>query len=596
MITKSLLFLAVLHLLVFVAKSSPPKRPHIIIILADDLGWNDLSFHGSDQIQTPNIDALAYNGVILQSHYVMPICTPSRSALMTGLYPIHNGMQGTPIRSSEPRAMPPGKIMPQYFKDLGYSTQMIGKWHLGFYMEEFTPTYRGFDSHLGYWNGLISYYDHIFQEVDRNNGNTLNGYDMRRNVTSAFDLSGRYATDMFTDEAVELIRTHPKNKPLFLYMSHLAVHAGNNGKFLEAPQDAINRFQHIADPNRRTFAAMVHKLDESVGRIISALEEANMLHNSVILFAADNGAPTIGEFPNWGSNYPLRGIKETLWEGGVRSASFIWSPMIKKTPRLSNELMHITDWLPTLYAAAGGNANTLSNLDGVNQWDSIVNDTPSERNEVLLNINEVLQTASIRMNSRKYNWKLVVGTIMNGSYDGYFGEGTNRYPENNPAYDVSAVINSKVYRTLERLGQKRLTSYPTPKQKMMSLRKEATVRCDYKIINQNRCNPGDGNNQVCLYDIKRDPCELNNLTPLYPNVASYLFRALVQYRETLVPQPQVQSETDLSNPIYFNGTWSAWLDSSGQPYVTLSSGRLRNFNLDPLNILGSKISDSIFRR
>lgn len=98
---------------------------------------------------------------------------------------------------------------------------------------------------------------------------------------------------------------------------------------------------------------MVHKLDESVGRIISALEEANMLHNSVILFAADNGAPTIGEFPNWGSNYPLRGIKETLWEGGVRSASFIWSPMIKKTPRLSTELMHITDWLPTLYAAAG---------------------------------------------------------------------------------------------------------------------------------------------------------------------------------------------------------------------------------------------------
>lgn len=98
---------------------------------------------------------------------------------------------------------------------------------------------------------------------------------------------------------------------------------------------------------------MLYKLDESVGRVVAALEEANMLQNSIIVFAADNGAPTIGTYPNWGSNYPLRGIKETLWEGGVRGATCIWSPLIKTAPKVSNDLMHVSDWLPTLYAAAG---------------------------------------------------------------------------------------------------------------------------------------------------------------------------------------------------------------------------------------------------
>lgn len=107
---------------------------------------------------------------------------------------------------------------------------------------------------------------------------------------------------------------------------------------------------------------MVVKMDESVGRVVSALEEANMLHNSIIVFLSDNGAPTIGRYPNWGSNFPLRGIKETLWEGGVRGAGFIWSPLLNQVPRVSNQLMHITDWLPTLYSAAGGSLAISLNL------------------------------------------------------------------------------------------------------------------------------------------------------------------------------------------------------------------------------------------
>ena len=157
------------------------------------------------------------------------------------------------------------------------------------------------------------------------------------------------------------------------------------------------------------------------------------------------------------------------------------------------------------------------------------------------------------------------------------------------------MANSQVYRTLERLAQKRLLTYPTSKEKMKVLRRDATIRCDYKIINPNRCNPSDEPNQVCLYDIKRDPCELNNLTPFYPNVASYLFRALVQHRESLVPQESKELQQDLADPVNFNGTWTPWIDSNGVPFVVTRSGT-GNFNIDPLSVLTSDYKDSFLTR
>ncbi|CAN7943622.1 unnamed protein product, partial [Ixodes hexagonus] len=124
-------------------------------------GWDDVSFHGSSQIPTPNLDALAADGITLHNYYVQPMCTPSRAALMTGLYPIRTGMQHWVIRSPEPWGLPLElKLMPEHLKDLGYSTHLVGKWHLGYFKKEYTPTYRGFDSFYGYYNGYIDYYSH----------------------------------------------------------------------------------------------------------------------------------------------------------------------------------------------------------------------------------------------------------------------------------------------------------------------------------------------------------------------------------------------------------------------------------------------------
>lgn len=150
------------------------------------------------------------------------------------------------------------------------------------------------------------------------------------------------------------------------------------------------------------------KLDESVGEIVSTLQSSGLLDNSIIVFITDNGAPTTGVHRNWGSNFPLRGIKHTLFEGGVRGVALVWSPLLHQRPRVSNELMHVTDWLPTLYSAAGGDLSNLDpDIDGIDQWPTFAYDLPSARNDVLLNIDENTRNAALRF----YNWKLIVGKL-----------------------------------------------------------------------------------------------------------------------------------------------------------------------------------------
>lgn len=529
------------------------QPPNIIYIVADDLGWNDVSFHGSDQIPTPNIDALAYQGVILNSHYVQPVCTPSRSALLSGRYPIHLGMQGAPMYSAEPRGLPLVKILPQYLKDLGYINRMVGKWHLGFYKSEYTPTFRGFDSHLGYWTGALSYYDHITQERN-DNGVILSGHAFRRNMTSVWDLDGQYSTDVFTTEAVNVISNHDRKKPLFLYLCHSAVHTGNMGKWLEAPQSEIDKFRYIPEPNRRTYAAMVSKLDESVGQIMSALQKNIMLENSIVIFVSDNGAPSTGIFQNWGSNYPLRGIKDTLWEGGVRGVALVWSPLIKQPNRVSNELMHITDWLPTLYSTAGGNVSDLpENLDGKDQWDSISNNKKSARNDLLLNIDEVKKTAAFRAG----RWKLSFGTYgTNGSYDTYLGVSGSESV--NPAYNIEAITTSPVWKAISSL---RTRKHKTLTQnEIMQLRLQATLKCSNSLQKPvTNCNPSQIR-QPCLFDIVSDPCETRDIASTNEGVARELYRQLLEFKQTLVKQINKPRDIIGANPAKFNNTWSPWLD------------------------------------
>ncbi|KAH8038686.1 hypothetical protein HPB51_002830 [Rhipicephalus microplus] len=396
---------AALHLAALEVAAVQRQPPNIVFILADDLGWADVSFHGSSQIPTPNMDALAADGVVLNNYYVQPMCTPSRAALMTGLYPIHTGMQSLVIQVAEAWGLPlQFKLMPQYFKDLGYATHMVGKWHLGYVQDEYTPTYRGFDSFYGYYNGEEDYFNHTIREGDHV------GLDFWEGVGSSNNDSGRYSTTLFTDKAVNLIKAHNASEPFFMYLSHQAPHGGVEVP-LAAPKENIDKFSYIGEENRTVYAAMVDVLDESVGAVVEALEEASMLENTVVVFSSDNGGAPLGLHASRGCNWPLRGSKGTLWEGASRAAAFLWSPLLATRGRVSQQLMHVADWLPTLYAAAGGDAANLEHLDGIDMWRHLSEDLPSPRTDILYNIDPVSNTAALRYGDHK----IVLGAPPAGS-------------------------------------------------------------------------------------------------------------------------------------------------------------------------------------
>ncbi|XP_014248842.1 arylsulfatase B-like [Cimex lectularius] len=566
--------LAVAISLLFVgvsAKSRGSSPPHVVFIIADDLGWNDVGFHGSDQIPTPNIDALAYNGLILNQHYTPALCTPSRAALLTGKYPIHTGMQHLVILEAEPWGLGLNEhLLPEALAKAGYRSHAIGKWHLGFYRKEYTPTYRGFESHFGYWQGFQDYYNHSVRATFE----PYDGYDMRRNLQVDWTAKGRYTTDLLTEEAVNVIENHDTSSPLFLYLAHLAPHTGNMRDPFQAPDNVVAKFSHIKDPERRVYAAMVSKLDESVGEVVAALRAKNMLDNSVIVFMSDNGAPTHGIHSNRGSNYPLRGIKNSAWEGGVRGVAAMWSPLLKKPQRVANQLMYITDWMPTLYSLAGLDTKDLGEIDGYDMWKSLSEDLPSPRNEVLYNIDEEeLPYAAIRVR----DWKYVTGSPTGERNSGWYGEsGDNAGIEYSPqsvllskaGMAISAyIIKEQIYYKIHLAASLNSVTDSKPEQKMLDLlqiptmldlRGEAELECKLDNITDNtvECRPMES---PCLFNLRYDPCERNNLAHKNPHMVRILEEAIERYRKTMIKARNQPSDAS-ADPIFWNNTWTNWQD------------------------------------
>ncbi|XP_015593015.1 arylsulfatase B [Cephus cinctus] len=513
------------------------SRPNIIFILADDLGWNDVGFHGSGQIPTPNIDALAFSGILLDNYYVTPICTPSRSALMTGKHPIHTGMQHGVLKGAEARGLPlQEKLLPEYLRDLGYRTHIVGKWHLGFYKKEYTPTYRGFESHVGFWTGRHDYNDHTAME------SPYWGMDMRRGLQPAWDLHGKYSTDVFTSESVTLIKNHNTTEPLFLYVAHAAVHSGNPYNPLPVPDKEAARFTDISNYNRRRYAGILSKLDQSVGDIVEALRVKGILNNSIIIFSTDNGGPAAGFNLNAASNWPLRGVKNTLWEGGVRGAGLIWYPKFNQPGRVAKQMFHITDWLPTLLTAAGGDVSNLT-MDGMSLWNSLEEDTASPRDTILHNIDDEYGNSAITVGK----WKLVQGTTYEGTWDGWYGPSGEEW-----IYNIGAVIGSLVGRAVTALGLN-LTSTNIRK-----LQREVQVNCIWQNRSSSNCNPLVSS---CLFNIEDDPCEQNNVASQNPQIVEELRKQILRWNATAVPPGNLIWDPR-ADPALWDHTWNNFGDYS----------------------------------
>jgi arylsulfatase A-like enzyme len=351
------------------------------MIVADDLGWNDVGYHGSE-IKTPNIDRIAREGLELDHYYAQPTCSPTRAALMTGKSPRRLGVD-FPISKNAPGGLPMSeRLLPERLADEGYQSLMVGKWHLGHFEKRYFPHRRGFEKFYGHVTGGIGYWDHVHG----------GGLDWQRDgVTLRED---GYTTHLFTDEAVRLLAQRDRSRPTFLYLAYNAPHTPN-----EAPEATIESYASIENPNRRLHAAMVSELDSEIGRVLAAIDAEGMRDETIVLFLSDNGGLNTNSFPpgmvrlmnglgsvfgeplpsaslewmrgnvlNGGSdNAPLRGGKSLITEGGVRVPGAIWWPGRLEKRRIDGRFT-VQDVLPTLLEAIGRGAAIPTDLDGASRW------------------------------------------------------------------------------------------------------------------------------------------------------------------------------------------------------------------------------------
>ena len=382
-------------------KSPSPeaRRPNILHIVADDLGWKDVGFNGATDIKTPNLDKLAAEGAKFTQFYVQPMCTPTRAALMTGRYPFRYGLQTAVIPSVSAYGLDTTEwLLPQALKEAGYNTAIIGKWHLGHADKKYWPKQRGFDYQYGAMIGELDYFTHEEHGV-------LDWYRDNKPVREK-----GYTTQLLGDDAVKYINAQNPNKPFYLYLTFNAPHTP-----YQAPKEYIDRYSNIAEPTRRIYAGMVTCLDDEIGRIIAAMDKKGLRDNTLILFHSDNGGTRNAMFAGVMAdmskvkipcdNGPYRDGKGTLYEGATRVCAFAnWPGHIK--PATVVELIHAVDIYPTFAALAGASTAKCKPLDGVNVWDTIAEGKPSPRHEIVYNVEP------FRGAVRQGDWKFVWRTLL----------------------------------------------------------------------------------------------------------------------------------------------------------------------------------------
>jgi len=387
------------------AGAGAESKPNIVYIVADDLGWKDVGYHGSD-IKTPNIDKLAQDGARLEQFYAQPMCTPTRAALMTGRYPFRYGLQTLVIPSASTYGLPTDEwLLPQALKAAGYETAIVGKWHLGHADQKYWPRQRGFDYQYGPLIGELDYFTH------EQHGKTdwyLNNKPLHE--------SG-YTTTLLGSAAVKLINEHNPSVPLYLYLTFNAPHTP-----YQAPQRYLDQYKHISDPSRRAYAGSITAMDDEIGRVLAALEQKGMRDNTIIVFQSDNGGTRNAMFAGEGDmskvvipcdNGPYRDGKGSLYEGGTRVPAIVnWRGHIKPGT-VVNGMIHVVDAYPTLAGLAGAKPDPDKPLDGIDMWPTISEGQPSPRTEVIYNIEP------FRAGVREGDWKLIWRTPLPSAVELY---------------------------------------------------------------------------------------------------------------------------------------------------------------------------------
>jgi arylsulfatase B/arylsulfatase I/J len=504
-----------LPVLAAAAGAGASSQPHLVFMVLDDIGWSDVSYHGSD-FPTPRIDELATTGVRLEKYYVQQVCSPTRSALMTGRYPFRTGMQHCTTLAPGSEAHIPEDVptLAEALKGAGYSTAMIGKWHLGYASWDFTPTGRGFDSHAGYFQGEVDYFKKTF---DRPGMAAATGLDFWRNRTVARDAVGTHSMDFYMAEAERLLDERDPSKPLFLYFAHQQIHTpleAPPGEEYEAACKSVT-----ASKWRNIVCRMANSLDSAVGNFVDMLKARGMWEDTLLWVTTDNGGMTSFRDPSTppasaASNWPLRGGKTTLFEGGVRGISFVAGGRlpVSASGRIVNDLLQHVDVPVTL--AALGNA-TFSEADGFNVWDVVSRGAASPRSEIPVNVDpsSCMTAHGSSLDALiSGRWKLISGSA--GNYDGWWNN-TDYIHENVSAASEAAIVDEV---------------------------------------------------KVWLFDLDEDPHERQNIALSNPDIVAKMQARLQELADINqgFAEPQDNSVKIKSAPMFHKGVWAPFLNSENE--------------------------------
>lgn len=406
-------FLAVIALSILAsAQVTAAERPNVVVIVADDLGWADVGYHGGN-IDTPSLDRLAEQGVQLNRFYTTPICSPTRAALMTGRDPMRLGVAYGVIMPWDNIGVNPAEhFMPESFGAAGYQTAMVGKWHLGHAQMTYHPNERGFEHFYGHLHTEVGFYPPFAN---------VGGKDFQVNGVTADDEG--YETYLLADEVSRYIRERDTQKPFFIYMPFIAPHTP-----LDAPAELQEKYKDIdtdlpparsnqTDSTRRIskmlmresarpmYAAVVDGMDQAIGQVLNTLDEEGLSDNTIVLFFSDNG----GAAYSYGGadNAPLRGGKGETFEGGIRVVSLMRWPEKLQGGQIFDQVMTVMDVFPTLADAAGVDPLNTFEFDGSSLWPSISEGTTHTREDMIMFASEIPIYGSFKLTAFDNTWKLV---------------------------------------------------------------------------------------------------------------------------------------------------------------------------------------------
>lgn len=391
MIKRILLVITVNVLLVStnIQAQNNEQKPNFILIVADDLGFADVGFNGSTQIKTPNIDRLAKEGVKFTEGYVSsPVCSPSRAGMMTGINQVSFGHDNN-LAVNQPGFDPQfmglpltQKTIADHLKPLGYISGLVGKWHLG-YEPHFHPLKRGFDEFWGYTGG-----GHDYFSSDPNG----KGYQSPIECNYKTPQPITYITDDKGDECVDFIKRH-KDEPFFLFASFNAPHAP-----MQAPDADLELYSHIKNTKRRAYAAMVHRLDVNIGKIMDAVHQQGIAENTVVVFISDNGGPVNS---NASINAPYNGQKGILLEGGIHVPFVMHWPNTLPGGTTYEQPVSSLDLAPTFVELASKSSSQDMKFDGVNLVPFVLKEKNSAPHP------DLMWRFTISAAIREGEWKLV---------------------------------------------------------------------------------------------------------------------------------------------------------------------------------------------